>query len=282
MPNAWDHIVDGLLNEREYKPRRVGVTMVIDKGMGLRLTEDLLEYAGDYIDHWKFSFGTSVFVPESRLQRKLELLAAHDVLTYPGGTLLEVALVEHHCRVFNRHAKKLGFSAVEISDGTIPLPAFRRANIINCALDAGLVPVTEVGKKDPDNQPEPHEIAEQALSELEAGARWVIVEGRESGKNVGIFDCRGRVDFDNLEIIRDSMGDEVKNLIWEAPLKQQQAVLINEFGSNVGLGNVPGTDVLAVEALRTGLRYETFSGIAERLRTTGKWNPNQVESRIDQ
>lgn len=282
MPNAWDHIVDRLLNERERKPRIDGITMVIDKGMGLRLTEDILEYAGSYIDHWKLSFGTSVFVPESLLQRKLKLLAEHDVVTYPGGTLLEVALVEHHCRVFNRHAKKLGFSAVEISDGTIPLPAFRRANIINCALDAGLIPITEVGKKDPNHQPAPKEIAEQALSDLEAGARWVIVEGRESGKNVGVFDRDGRVHLSDLEKIRDAMGERVKNLVWEAPLKEQQAVFINEFGSNVGLGNVPVFDALAVEALRTGLRYETFSGIAQRLRANGTWDPNKIESRIDQ
>ena len=42
------------------------------------------------------------------LQEKLQLLATHNVLTFPGGTLLEVALLEHHCRVYMTHARELG------------------------------------------------------------------------------------------------------------------------------------------------------------------------------
>ena len=85
--------------------------------------------------------------------RKLGVLADHGILSFPGGTLLEVALVEHQCHDYMKHAKELGFSAIEISDGTIPMPAARRRNIIACARDAGLVPITEVGKKDPRAQP---------------------------------------------------------------------------------------------------------------------------------
>ena len=188
MPElAWDPIVESLIGDRTQKPRATGVTMVIDTGVGLGLLRDTLELAGHCIDHWKLSFGTSVFLTKQILQRKLALLAEHEVLTFPGGTLLEVALVERHCRDYMKHAKTLGFSAVEISDGTIPMPAFRRRNIIHCALDAGLVPITEVGKKDPRQQPSAEQIAEQALEDLEHGARWVVVEGRESGRAVGIY-----------------------------------------------------------------------------------------------
>ncbi|HIC39030.1 MAG TPA: phosphosulfolactate synthase, partial [Candidatus Marinimicrobia bacterium] len=31
------------------------------------------------------------------------------------------------------------------------------------------------------------------------------------------------------------MGNDVENLIWEAPLKTQQTFLINRFGNNVSL-----------------------------------------------
>ena len=251
--------------------------MVIDTGVGLGLLRDTLELAGHCIDHWKLSFGTSVFLTKQVLQRKLVLLAEHEVLTFPGGTLLEVALVERHCRDYMKHAKTLGFSAVEISDGTIPMPAFRRRNIIHCALEAGLVPITEVGKKDPRQQPSAEQMAEQALEDLEHGARWVVVEGRESGRAVGIYDAYGQVIDDAVATIGRIMGAATDRLVWEAPLKEQQAYLIRRFGTNVGLGNIHSDQVLAVESLRCRLRFETLRSVTDELVRSGAWDPHEVE-----
>jgi len=251
--------------------------MVIDKGHGPAVTADLLEMCGDLIDHWKCTFGTSAFVPADVLRRKLLQLTAHGILTYPGGTLLEVAIVRGSCRIFMQHAHSLGFSAVEISDGTIPLPPHRRRNVIRCALDHGLTAITEVGKKDPKLQPTATELAEQALQDLEWGAQWVTVESRESGKGIGIYDDHGAVRAEAVAAICERMGPQVDRLIWEAPLKNQQTFLIQHFGPNVNLGNIPTGEVLALEALRVGLRFETFQRIAEELERTGQWNPDAVE-----
>ncbi len=274
---AWAHVVDGLLSGRTQPPRKNGITMVIDKGHGPAATADMLEMCGDVIDHWKCTFGTSAFVPADVLRHKLLLLTAHGILTYPGGTLLEVAIVQGSCRVFMQHAHKLGFSAVEISDGTIPLPPHRRRNVIRCALDHGLIAITEVGKKDPARQPSAVELAEQALQDLDWGAVYVTVESRESGKGIGIYDEHGAVRAEALAAICERMGAQAERLIWEAPLKNQQAYLIQQFGPNVNLGNIPSGEVLALEALRTGLRFETFSRIAEELERQGKWNPELIE-----
>jgi phosphosulfolactate synthase len=278
MPElAWDDIVGGLIGDRAQKPRTAGVTMVIDTGMGLGLLRDTLELAGHCIDHWKLGFGTSVFHTRQALQRKLALLAEHEVLTFPGGTLLEVALVEHHCRDYMKHAKSLGFGAVEISDGTIPLPAFRRRNIIHCALDAGLVPITEVGKKDPRQQPTAEEIAEQALEDMEHGARWVVMEGRESGRAVGIYDEHGSIIGDAVATIGRIMGAAADRLVWEAPLQGQQSYLIQRFGTNVGLGNIHPDQILAVESLRCRLRFDTLHTVTDEMVRSGAWNPAAVE-----
>lgn len=274
---AWDSIVGSLIRDRVQKPRACGITMVIDTGVGLRQLEDVLELAGHCIDHWKFAFGTSVFHTRKLLAAKLALLAEHRVLSLPGGTLLEVALVEHHCRVYMRHARELGFAAVEISDGTIPLPAFRRRNLIRCAREAGLVPITEVGKKDPRQQPSADELAEQALEDLAAGAEWVVVESRESGKAVGIYDQHGQVIDEAVGLIRARMGEAVGRLIWEAPLKDQQAYLVQHFGTNVGLGNIQPDQVLAVEALRNRLRFDTMRWVTGELVRSGAWDPLAVE-----
>lgn len=278
MPEkAWAHVVEGLLTGRTQPPRKSGITMVIDKGHGPTAIADLLEMCGDVIDHWKCTFGTSAFVPADVLRRNLMLLTGQGILTYPGGTLLEVAIVRGSCRSFMQHAHMLGFSAVEISDGTIPLPAHRRRNVIRCALDHGLTPITEVGKKDPTQQPTAIELAEQALQDLEWGAEWVTVEARESGKGIGIYDDHGAVRSEAVAAICERMGPLVDLLIWEAPLKNQQTYLIQQFGPNVNLGNIPTGEVLALEALRAGLRFETFYRIAAELERTGQWNPDAVE-----
>lgn len=279
MPErAWAYVVDALLQGRAAPPRARGLTMVIDKGYGLLATADRLEMCGDLIDHWKCTFGTSAFVPAEVLRRKLALLAEHQIVTYPGGTLLEVAIVGAHCRLFMQRAHDLGFSAVEISDGTIPLPLSRRRNVIRCAIDHGLVPITEVGKKDPDRQPGARELAEQALQDLAWGAAWVTVEARESGQGIGIYDSTGAVNAEAVAVIREHMGPQAERLIWEAPLKNQQTYLIQQFGPNVSLGNIPVDEVLALESLRAGLRFETFAQIAEELKRAGAWDPARVEA----
>jgi phosphosulfolactate synthase len=274
---AWDRVVSGLISDRLPKPRSTGITMVIDTGVGLRGLEDVLELAGHCIDHWKFAFGTSAFHRRKILERKLAMLAEHAVLTFPGGTLLEAAIVERHCRDYMAHARKLGFTAVEISDGTIPMPAFRRRNIIRCAQDSGLIPITEVGKKDPACQPSAREVADQAIADLEHGARWVVIEGRESGRSVGIFDQEGRVIEDAVHTINGALGPFAERLIWEAPLKEQQAYLITKFGTNVGLGNVHPDQILPLEALRCRLRFDTMQPVTENLRHSGAWDPQMIE-----
>lgn len=275
---AWGNIIKNQRDSREIKPRKTGCTMVMDVGKGLHETQSILQACANYIDHWKFGFGTSAFMDKSLLQEKLQLLAEQNILTFPGGTLLEVALLTQHCRVYMTHAKALGFKAVEISDGTLPIPRFRRKRIIECALNAGLIPITEVGKKDPKRQPTPEQMAEEVLEDLEWGAAWVIIEGRESGHSVGVFDESGNVDEFEVDVIIGMIGDKSNSLIWEAPLKSQQAFFIEKFGANAGLGNIPIDQVLAVEALRNGLRFETLSRVTGKLLREGYWDPNEVES----
>ena len=266
--------------ERTAQPRSAGMTMVIDTGLGVAATADILEVAGDYIDLWKLSFGTSVFVRPAVLERKLELINARKILTCPGGTLFEAAILQHHCRVYTTRAVEVGFTAVEISDGTIELPAFRRERVIDCARNAGLVVVTEVGKKDPNAQPPIVQLAEQALRDMEWGAHWVIVEGRESGIGVGVYNEHGALDAEALETFARLLGDKINRLIWEAPQKHQQTALIERFGINVGLGNVAPEHVLALESLRLGLRFETLKPIADKLQQSGLWAPDQIEADV--
>jgi phosphosulfolactate synthase len=46
--------------------------------------------------------------------------------------------------------------------------------------------------------------------------------------------------------------------MWEAPIKNQQQALIIRCGTNVNLGNIPPDEILALEALRQGVRGDTL------------------------
>ena len=54
----------------DFEPRRAGLTHVIDKGLGPRAWEDVLETSGDYIDVVKLGWGTAYVTPN--LKRKLD------------------------------------------------------------------------------------------------------------------------------------------------------------------------------------------------------------------
>lgn len=239
------------------KPRASGITMVLDKGLGIAATLDLLDMAAEHVDLIKISFGTSVLYPEKTLRDKVELIRSHDVDVCPGGTLLEVAVLQGALPEYVDWVGQTGFSFLEVSDGTIQLDSRLRRLAIELALARGLRVVTEVGKKDALERLPPPVLHAQVADDLAAGADRVIIEARESGQGVGIYDERGTVRELELEQILQGVANPDR-LIWEAPLRNQQAELILRFGPNVNLGNVQPADCLAVEALRVGLRGDTL------------------------
>lgn len=261
---AWADVFTRL-DGRSRKPRTAGVTMVIDKCQGLTQMSDLLALVGDFVDHWKLTFGTSALLDEDVLHRKIALARDHDLLVYPGGTLTEYAILHGVYPDYLRRARELGFNAVEVSDGTIHMTPEIRRDLICIARDLGLTVVAEVGKKDPREQPTAAKLAEQALADFETGAAWVIVEARESGKGVGVYGKEGEVHEGDVNTMVAALNRHLDRIIWEAPLKNQQEYFILRFGPDVGLGNIQPREVLATEALRAGLRFETFRPVVEKM-----------------
>jgi len=262
---AWTEVVTPPLEGRSAKPRRRGLTMVLDKGLGLSAFEDLLDMCCEYVDVVKLSFGTSVLHPPHALRSKLDLARRHGVDTCPGGTLLEVAITQRRLARFLNGAAEAGFTMVEVSDGVIALDPDERARVVEAATRAGFKVVTEVGKKDPDLGMRPSELCEQARADLDSGAFKVIIEARESGRGIGIYAEDGSVRMDDLEEILAGV-DDPDDLMWEAPLKGQQVALIRRLGPDVNLGNVAPGELMALEALRRGLRADTMSVLPDWLR----------------
>lgn len=48
---------------RSIKPRENGLTMVMDKGLSLRETEDFISSSGEFTDLVKLGFGSSLITP---------------------------------------------------------------------------------------------------------------------------------------------------------------------------------------------------------------------------
>lgn len=244
---------------RPPKPRRRGLTMVLDKGMGLAQFADWLQTVGDHVDIVKLGFGTAALYPPDVLRSKIRLAAERGVQVTPGGTFFEVAFARQQVAAYLDHVARLGFTAVEISDGTVSLPRAERTRWIREALARGLVVYTEYGKKS--GAPlSPTVLVETAQADLEAGACAVLVEGRESGRGVGLYDPSGRLREDLLDDVLTHLADlNPDHLIWEAPKKDQQAAFLRTLGPHVNLGNVAPHDAMALEAMRRGLRGDTLS-----------------------
>ncbi|MED1724068.1 phosphosulfolactate synthase [Brevibacillus parabrevis] len=258
MPASWANP----FGHKRAKPRQMGLTMVIDKGLGLTAYCDLLELASPYIDIYKLGFGTTALYPPNVLQQKLSRATALGLHIMPGGTFFEIAIQRSTIKAYMQQIRSLGFSAVEISDGTFPLSFEQRREAIERAVDAGLVVYTEVGKKSAGYRAERNELLETLAFDLQAGASHVIVEARESG-TVGVFDGNGKIEQSFiLDVVRAAKAN-AERLVWEAPQKDQQVCLIQSLGVDVNLGNIACTDVLSVETLRRGLRGDTALMLAE-------------------
>ena len=185
------------------------------------------------------------------------------MILYPilGGTLFELAYIKDKFDEFLNEADELGFKAIEISDGTVDITQGERERIIGEVKEAGFMALTEVGKKDP--KKDHHFTALDRVNlvrlDLDAGADKVIIEAREGGKGLGIYNDKGNVKEEDVQVLEDNL--DVKKLIWEAPQKNQQAYLILKFGSNVNLGNISPDEITALETMRRGLRGDTLGRV---------------------
>lgn len=263
--SPWKNIISPPIPGRLPKPRTLGVTMVMDKGRGLEEIRDLLDLAGEYIDFIKLAFGTSALYPARVLAAKIEVIKCHHCEVYPGGTYLEIAYLQGRTEEYLKRAKELGFTAIEVSDGTVEMPSCERSILIRRAADLGFRVLTEVGKKDPRRKSSGREMAGVLVNDLEAGAEFVIIEGRESGRGVGVYDREGHIERERMDGLIEEPGIQ-ERVIWEAPLKEQQETLIRLFGPNVSVGNIPPQDVLALESMRQGLRNDTLKACLEAVR----------------
>jgi len=238
--------------ERNLRPREAGITMVMDKGLSVNEAKNFLSVSHPHVDIVKLGFGTSFVTPN--LEEKVEVYRSYDIPIYFGGTLFEAFLIRNQFDDYVRVCKNYGIRYMEVSDGSITIPHAEKCGYIEKLTHFGTV-LSEVGSKDAAHIIPPYKWIELMKAELNAGATYVIAEARESG-NVGIYRGSGEVREGLVQEILTQIPSE--KIIWEAPQKEQQLYFIELLGCNVNLGNIAPTEVLPLEAMRIGLRGDTF------------------------
>lgn len=240
------------LPDRPVKPRESGLTMVMDKGLSVRETEDFMQAGSEFTDFVKLGFGTALITPE--LEKKIEIYKNAGVIPYLGGTLFEAYAIRDMFREFVDLLDRYGIGMVEVSDGSYDLDHSRKLEYIRILAKRGSV-LSEVGSKKKEVVYTPEQWVAMMKAELDAGSLKVIAEARESG-TTGIYNEDGSVNNEIIGAITQHV--KLENVIWEAPLKSQQVWFIKHFGANVNLGNIPPAEIIPLECLRLGLRGDTF------------------------
>ncbi len=240
------------LPEREIKPRKIGITMVMDKGISLRQAQDFIDTSSDFVDFVKLGFGTSLI--SKNVKEKIKLYQKANLKVYVGGTLFEAFVIRNKFEDYIKYISDLGIDSAEVSDGSIEIDHEKKCEYI-FKLSKEFMVLSEVGSKEEGVIIHPSRWIKMMENELKAGSFKVIAEARESG-NVGIYHKNGSAH--TLLINRIVNKIKIENIIWETPQKSQQVYFLKLFGSNVNVGNISVDDVIPLETLRLGLRGDTF------------------------
>ena len=242
-----DHIPERTAGERQY-----GLTMMMDKGLSLKEAEHFIDSSAPFTDLVKFGFGTALIT--RHLEEKVALYRSAGLKPYFGGTLFEMFFVRGQFDDFRRFVSGSGLEVVEVSDGSIRMDHDEKLACIR-SLAGEFRVLSEVGSKVKGVELSNERWVSNMKTELATGAWKVIAEARESG-TIGIYQSDGSANRELIDAIMKEIS--VDDVIWEAPNKNQQAMFIKLIGANVNLGNIAPNEVVALEALRCGMRGDTF------------------------
>jgi len=242
-------------------PKVDGATVMLDKGLTPEFVESFLKVAGEYVTAVKLGWGTARLIDKEIVARKVEMYVDAGLDVFPGGTLAEIAIAQGNFGEYLNELDELGFNAIEISDGMIPMSIEKKCELIERACEHGFTVYAEEGKKRDEEYSvlSPSDIVGRMNKCVEAGAKYVIVEARESGKH-GPMGAEKRERVRVLSEIVKGVG--IQRVMFEAPEKEQQFELIVKFGPEVNIANVPPEEVIPLATLRAGLRAETMGRVA--------------------
>ena len=220
--------------------------MLLDRSeLGPATLRDLLRVTSAHADYGKLAWASTLVMGSGTLEEKLQVYRDAGVTPLFGGTLFEYAYLQGKVELLVDVVRDQQI-CIEISDGIVDMPRPEKLRWIETFAKHVSV-FSEVGGKLARKQLDwKAAIAE----ELAAGAMKVVIEGREIGP------AGGETSAEFVDMIASIA--EPKQLVFEALERKQQVALIHQLGQNVNLGNIPVTELMAVEAYRLGLKDRTM------------------------
>jgi len=242
---------DGI--DRDSKPRKTGLTMVIDWGSGPNAQNDLVTVGAPHFDFAKVAVGISRLLTNETLSAKLKLYQEHEIEPFPGGQFLEWAEVEGKADLYFDAVQAAGYRCIEVSDNMDAVTLEWKVRMISLGAGLGLRIIGEVGKKE--GLPSGTDLSDDALRCLDAGAEIVLLEAAEL---VDADEETARL----IERAVERVG--IDNVMFELPgpwidgiracdIHRMRRDLIDRYGPQVNIGNVEPADLLTLEAYRRGL-----------------------------
>jgi len=244
--------------------KRIGVaelpplTSPFDPGYDPATLESHLEQSSHLMAILKVSMACWMVANESATRRKVSAAAKFRVPTVTGGGPFEIAVAQDGLGPYLDLCADIGFTRIECGEGftDMPLPA---REVVAMAGSRGLDVQFELGKKHTGafSSNTVDQLIDQGRRWLDAGARELVVEARESAQGVGLFDVGGNFN----AILADRFAGEfgLDTVTYEAPTKPSQFALLDHFGSRVRVCNVRLEELLRVEIYRRGLHSDAFS-----------------------
>ena len=250
--------------ERGGKPRRRGMTAVIDYGpdgfgwTGERGVADLLDCAADYIDFAKIYAMNALLLPKPVVQRIVRLYRDAGVNCYSGGILFEYAYQRNEVDLFSSHLGSIGFNSLEISENYVTLNDHERLSFIERFQRLGFSVIYEFGRKNPEQPMQMEELESLVTTLGNRGVDHVIVEQSE-------IDVTANRAPEQLKALAAAPWFE-RILIEADPYRfpKQHVGLLQDFGKDVNLANIAPGQALRLEGLRRGIgRAVNYSMLAE-------------------
>lgn len=244
---------------RDEKPRRRGITMMIDWGIPLGLQKDVVASQGHLVDKAKIAAGIPRFMPPDLLRRKIAAYRDAGIATANGGLLTELVLKQGTYDALLAGMAELGFDSVEVSENLQVFSREEKTRAVRLAKDSyGLSVIGEVGRKE--GRMTDKEVLEDIETYLGAGADCVYIEAAEMFDGDGARDSLIRTIDDNFppETILYELPVDVLPGITRAIKHKTASRLVAMLGTNVNLANVEHYEVCLLECLRRGIAGDTM------------------------
>ena len=256
-------------------PELEPATSPFDPGYDPVTLEAHLAQSAHLMSTLKISMACWLIAEESATRRKIAAARRHGVPTVTGGGPFEVAVAQRQLPAYLDLCADLGVTRVECGTGF----AARQLNpdhVVGMALARGLEVQFELGEKFSGafTGDTVDSLIEAGRAWLDAGARQLVLEARESAQGVGLFDGSGGLSRHLADRFVGAFGLEA--VTFEAPTKPSQFALLDHFGPEVRLGNVRLEELLRVEIYRRGLHADAFAKPRLKLPCPGPDVPSPV------